>query len=157
MNVLAPLTSPAAPVPLARRRRPAGPSPAAARVARLAVPVALLASVALFHVYTHVRVTSAGYAIGRLEAEHRRLLAERDRLKLEVATLRAPGRLERFARAQLGMAPPAAGTVVSGRAGVAAAGRSVRAGGETARRAGPAEPGSEAARLALGRGAPGAR
>jgi cell division protein FtsL len=155
MNVLVPAASPPAPVAAARPRRPASPPVAAARVARLALPIALLASVALFHVYTQVRVTSSGYALGRLEAEHRRLLAERDRLKLEVATLRAPGRLERFARAQLGMAPPAPGTVVSGRAGVAAAGRAVRAGGETARRgAAPAEP-APGARVALG--APGAR
>jgi cell division protein FtsL len=86
----------------------------------------LLAAVGVFHVWSHTRVLINGYELARLEAEGQRLTAERDRLRLEVATLRAPKRLEEFARARLGMAPPAPGTVVSG----VVAGRVAAAGGQ---------------------------
>jgi cell division protein FtsL len=148
MNAYVPVASPAAPC-TPTRRRPVAPPTAVGRILRIALPIALLALVGLFHVFSQVRVVSAGYELGRLEAEHRRLLADRDRLRVEVATLRAPGRLERFARAQLRMAPPAPGTIVAGRAGVAAAGRAVRAGDVEDRRPAPAEPLSTGARLAL--------
>jgi cell division protein FtsL len=97
-----------------------------------------LAGVGVFHVWSRSRVIAAGYELGRLESEHRQLLAERDRLNLEVATLRSPGRLERFARERLGMAPPAPGAVVAGMAG-----GKVRVGGVgdgAGQRPGPAEP-----------------
>jgi cell division protein FtsL len=94
--------------------------------------------VGIFHVWSRTRVTAVGYELGRLESEHRQLLAERDRLNLEVATLRSPGRLERFARERLGMAPPAPGAVVAGMAGGKAW---VGEGGDGAgQRPGPAEP-----------------
>jgi cell division protein FtsL len=148
MNVYVPVASAAAPGAAARRQASKVRSPLW-RLVRIALPIALFASVGLFQAFTHVRVVSAGYDLGRLEAEHRRLLAERDRLRVEIATLRAPGRLERFARAQLRMAPPAPGTIVAGWAGVAAAGRAVRAGEVEDRRPAPVEPLSTGARLAL--------
>jgi cell division protein FtsL len=142
--------------PVRRAAQPPAPPSALGRGIRLAWPIALLALVALFHAFTHVRVVAAGYRLARGEAEHHRLLAERDRLRLEVATLRAPRRIEQLARAKFGMAPPAPGTVVAGRAGVAAAGRAVRAGDVEDRRPAPAEPpSSPGAELAL-RGARGA-
>jgi hypothetical protein len=100
-----------------------------------------------------------GYELARLEAEGQRLTAERDRLRLEVATLRAPKRLEEFARARLGMAPPAPGTVVAGVVGrvAAAAGGQGDAAGFHPRS--PAEPvvhsrGENAALALRGLGAP---
>jgi cell division protein FtsL len=97
-----------------------------------------LAAVGVFHVWSRTRVQGVGYELGRLEAEHRQLLAERDRLNLEVATLRSPGRLERFARERLGMAPPAPGTVVAGMVGgLGVAGEGVDGADQ---RPGPAEP-----------------
>jgi cell division protein FtsL len=148
MNVYVPVASPSAPY-TPQRRKPVAPPSAVGRIARIALPIVLLALVGLFHVFSQVRVVSAGYDLGRLQAEHSRLLAERDRLRVEVATLRAPGRLERFARAQLKMAPPAPGTIVAGRAGVAAAGREVRAGVVEGRRPAPAEPMSQGVKVAL--------
>jgi cell division protein FtsL len=97
-----------------------------------------LLGVGVFHVWSRTRVQATGYELGRLESEHRQLLSERDRLNLEVATLRSPGRLERFARERLGMAPPAPGAVMAGMAG-----GKVRVGGVgdgADRRPGPAEP-----------------
>lgn len=117
--------------------RPAGP---VLLVARAAALMAALAGVGIFHVWSHTRVTAAGYRLGELQRQQESLRAERNRLEVEVATLRAPGRLEAFARARLGMAPPAPGAVVAGRAGAGAAGRAGTAGGEDDLRPAPAEP-----------------
>jgi len=149
MNVYVPVSSAARPfTPRRPAQAPAATATATGRVVSIAAPIALLAAVALFHVFSQIRVVTTGYELGRLQAENRRLLAEQDHLRMETATLRAPSRLEQFARAQLQMAPPAPGTVVAGRAGVAAAGRAVRAGVVEDRRPAPAEPLS-LARVAL--------
>src|SRR3990172_9225561 len=86
-------------------------------VGRAALLTWALVAVGIFHVWSHTRVTSAGYRLGELQRAQAALRAERNRLEVEVATLRAPGRLEAFARTRLGMAPPAPGAVVAGRAG----------------------------------------
>jgi cell division protein FtsL len=106
----------------------------------MALLAAALAAVGLFHVWSHTRVTAAGYRLGELQRAQESLRAERNRLEVEVATLRAPGRLEAFARARLGMAPPAAGAVVAGRTGEAAAGWAGRVGGGKSLRPASAEP-----------------
>lgn len=109
-----------------------------ARVMAGLLLAAPLAAVGVFHVWSRTRVQGVGYELGRVEAEHRLLLAERDRLNLEVATLRSPGRLERFARERLGMAPPAPGAVVAGMVGgLGVAGVGVDGADQ---RPGPAEP-----------------
>ncbi len=114
----------------------------AARVLRDALLALLLVAVGVFHVWSRTQVIASGYGLARLEAEHRRLLAERDRLRIEVTTLRAPGRLETFARTRLGMAPPAPGAVVAGTAG----GVAMVGGGKggAGHRTTPAEPASRA-------------
>lgn len=108
------------------------------QVLSMAALVAALAGVGLFHVWTHTRVVSAGYELARLEAEHRRLAGDRARLQLEVATLRAPGRLEKYARTRLGMAPPGPGAVVA--VGTGGGGKGVAVVGAGSGRDGPAEP-----------------
>jgi cell division protein FtsL len=120
-------------------------SPAAA-VARAALLAGALAGVGVFHVWSHTRVTSAGYRLGELQKAQERLRAEVRALEVEVATLRAPGRLQAFARARLGMAPPAAGAVVAGRAGVVVAAGRAGGSGEDGRRPAPVEPVLAAAR-----------
>ncbi len=140
----------------------------AARVMALALLCAPLAAVGVFHVWTRTRVVAAGYELARLQREHDRLADERARLVIEVATLRAPGRLEQFARQRLGMAPPAPGAVVASVSGGKVLAGGV-VGGGAGQRPGPAEPVSSrprapaaarGARLALrpapGAGAPGA-
>jgi cell division protein FtsL len=118
--------------------RPASGPRRASAVLMALLLLAPLTALGVFHVWSRTRVLTAGYELGRLESEHRQLLAERDRLKLEVATLRSPGRLERFARERLGMAPPAPGAVVAGMVG----GKVVVGGvvDGAGRRPGPAEP-----------------
>jgi cell division protein FtsL len=109
-------------------------------VFRGALLVALLAAVGVFHVWSHARVTGAGYRLEELRVRQKDLAAEQARLELEVAALRAPGRLEQYARARLGMAPPAPGSVVAWGAGEAVAGRAGKVGGEESHRPAPAEP-----------------
>ena len=65
----------------------------------------LLAAVGIVHVASRVLVVDAGYRLSALEAESRTLSLANDRLKLELATLKRPARLEALARGQLGMGP----------------------------------------------------
>jgi cell division protein FtsL len=87
---------------------------------------ALFASVGILHVSSRVLVVDMGYRLSQEEGENRSLTRENDRLKLELATLKAPARLERVAREQLGMAMPAGGAVVSVGADAAKDARSAR-------------------------------
>jgi cell division protein FtsL len=78
-----------------------------------ALLAALFAAVGILHVTSRVLVVDAGYRLSRLEEENRQLTLRNDRLKLELATLTSPARLEKVARDQLGLQPPPAGTVIS--------------------------------------------
>jgi cell division protein FtsL len=77
-----------------------------------ALAVALLAAVGVVHVTSRVLVVKVGYELSRLDGEATTLTRENDRLKLELATLKSPARLEGLARAQLGMGPPAAASII---------------------------------------------
>lgn len=74
---------------------------------------ALFAAVGIVHVTSRVLVVDAGYRLSREEGESRTLTRENDRLKLELATLKGPARLEKLAREKLGMAMPAGSAIVS--------------------------------------------
>lgn len=73
----------------------------------------LFTAVGLLHVTARVMVVDSAYRLSRLEQEGRRLTLDNDKLKLELATLKSPARLEKLAREQLGMAPPTAAAVLS--------------------------------------------
>ena len=74
---------------------------------------ALFAGVGIVHVCARVFVVRTGYQLSELEAEHRALTRENDRLKLELATLKNPTRLEKIAREELGMIPASPGDVTT--------------------------------------------
>ncbi len=74
---------------------------------------ALFAGVGILHVTSRVLVVDMGYRLSKAEAEERALTRENDRLKLELATLKNPARLEKLAREKLGMSMPAGGVVIS--------------------------------------------
>jgi len=74
---------------------------------------ALFVAVGILHVTSRVLVVDMGYRMSKAETESRELTRENDRLKLELATLKAPARLERLAREQLGMAMPAGSAVIA--------------------------------------------
>jgi cell division protein FtsL len=71
----------------------------------------LLAAVGILHVASRSQVVDAAYRLSALESESRSLALANDRLKLELATLKRPSRLEALARTQLGMGPPDASVV----------------------------------------------
>jgi cell division protein FtsL len=73
----------------------------------------LFAGVGILHVTSRVLVVDMGYRLSRAEAEARGLTRENDRLKLELATLKNPARLETLAREKLGMSMPSGPLVIS--------------------------------------------
>ena len=73
----------------------------------------LLGAVGILHVASRSQVVDAAYRLSALETESRTLSLANDGLKLELATLKRPARLETLARVQLGMAPPEASVVDS--------------------------------------------
>ncbi|HVP62299.1 MAG TPA: cell division protein FtsL [Myxococcaceae bacterium] len=73
----------------------------------------LLVAVGILHVASRSLVVDSAYRLSALEAESRTLSLTNDRLKLELATLKRPARLEALARGQLGMGPPDASVVDS--------------------------------------------
>ena len=74
---------------------------------------ALFAAVGILHVTSRVLVVDMGYRLSKAQSEGSSLTRENDRLKLELATLKAPARLEKLAREQLGMVMPPGSAVVS--------------------------------------------
>ena len=74
---------------------------------------ALFVSVGILHVTSRVLVVDMGYRLSKAQSEANSLTRENDRLKLELATLKAPARLEHLAREQLGMMMPPGQAVIS--------------------------------------------
>lgn len=73
---------------------------------------ALVAALGTFHVAGRVAVVQRGFEMGALSRQHHELVKERERLRLEIAALRLPARVESYARQKLGMAPPAPDRIV---------------------------------------------
>ena len=71
-----------------------------------ALLVVLFAAVGIVHVTSRVLVVKVGYQLSTLDQASGELMREHDRLKLELATLRSPARLESIARQKLLMGPP---------------------------------------------------
>jgi cell division protein FtsL len=70
------------------------------------VAFAVLVALLVAYAAGRVSVIDLGYDLSRLSQEQQLLRRENARLRLQVLTLRAPARLERMAREQLGMVPP---------------------------------------------------
>lgn len=60
----------------------------------------------LFYVWSHNQIISLGYETSEAAREEQTLQQENNRLRLELASLKAPGRIERMAQRELGLAPP---------------------------------------------------
>ena len=93
----------------------------------------MFAAVGIMHVSSRVMVVRTGYQLSKLQNESRTLARENDRLKLELATLKSPRRLERLAREELGMAPPSPAAVITLRQTEEKAPRQARGDGVSAR------------------------
>jgi cell division protein FtsL len=74
---------------------------------------ALFAGVGILHVTSRVLVVDMGYRLSKAETEERALTRENDRLKLELATLKNPARLEKLAKEKLGMSMPSGPLVIA--------------------------------------------
>lgn len=73
----------------------------------------LFTAVGVLHVTSRICVVDIGYRLSSIESEIRTLVHQGDELKLEMATLKSPARLEKIAREKLGMVAPTAGAVLS--------------------------------------------
>jgi cell division protein FtsL len=79
-------------------------------VALGAVALVLVGS-ALFYVWTRHEVTSWGYSISRATERQSQLKEMNRELRLEVASLRSPSRIESIARKELGLDFPKPGQI----------------------------------------------
>jgi len=87
------------------RSNPA-PRPALGGVLRTILSFGLLVPLLVTFAAGRISVIDLGYALSHLRQEQQDLGRENARLKLQVLTLRAPARLEKVAREQLGMSLP---------------------------------------------------
>lgn len=71
-----------------------------------------LCAFAVVYVWQSVNVIRLGYDVEQLKKEKARLVKMNEMLKIEVATLTSPDRIERIARARLGMRTPEDSQVV---------------------------------------------
>lgn len=73
---------------------------------RLTFLVAFMAILSLFYIWSRVQIVQYGYEINELKQKQHQLMEQNQRLKLEVATMKSPSRIEALASMQLKMAPP---------------------------------------------------
>lgn len=67
---------------------------------------AVFIACALFSVYAHHQVISLGYEISQANQEEQELLQTNKKLRLEVASLKSPGRIQGMALKDLGFTSP---------------------------------------------------
>ncbi len=72
----------------------------------LLIVTALLTLVALFHVWSRVKVVDLNLQLTETNHLLKEMQQEKSRLRLEVATLKNPARIETLAKGELGMALP---------------------------------------------------
>jgi cell division protein FtsL len=68
---------------------------------------------ALFYAWCRVQCVNTGYGIDRENRRHQALLKERNSLRIELARLNSPGRIETIARTRLGLVVPDAQQTVT--------------------------------------------
>lgn len=78
----------------------------------LVAVIVLMTVVAVFHVWSRVKVVDLGLEINQLRREFKDQQQEQGRLKLEVASLKTPARIEAIAKGTLGMSLPTEQQVV---------------------------------------------
>ncbi len=72
----------------------------------------VLMAVALVYVWSHIRMTELEYMVAEEMGIKEKVLEEQRKLKVEIATLKSPQRLEAFAREKLQMTYPARDQVI---------------------------------------------
>lgn len=71
-----------------------------------AMAVTLAAAAFVWHLHVRFDIIQTGYSLSQAQAEQRRLRLAQRELRLELATLKEPGRIEEQARDLLGMERP---------------------------------------------------
>lgn len=74
--------------------------------------IIMVTVVSVFHVWSRVKVMDLNLKVGELRRELKEQEQEQGRLKLEVASLRMPARIESLAKGELGMSLPTEQQVV---------------------------------------------
>jgi cell division protein FtsL len=77
-----------------------------------ALLAACLIGAVLVHVWLRLQVVQVGYVLSTTSKLQGRLEQENSELKLELATMVSPDRLEALARKRLGLVPPEKGQVI---------------------------------------------
>ena len=72
----------------------------------LMVIMVLLTLVSIFHVWSRAKVIDLNLQLSELSGQFKEEQQEQSRLKLEVASLKTPARVEALAKGELGMALP---------------------------------------------------
>jgi cell division protein FtsL len=72
----------------------------------------VLVGVALAHVWLRLQVVQMGYELSTTSKLQNQLEQEQRALRVELATLMSPDRLEAMARKRLGLTPPEKGQVI---------------------------------------------
>jgi cell division protein FtsL len=72
----------------------------------LMVVMVLLTLVSIFHVWSRAKVIDLNLQWAELNGQFKEAQQEQNRLKLEVASLKTPARVEALAKGELGMALP---------------------------------------------------
>lgn len=72
----------------------------------------ILISLVLVHVWLRLQVVQVGYVLSTSSKLQNRLEQENRELKIELATMTSPERLESLARRRLGLKPPEKGQVI---------------------------------------------
>jgi cell division protein FtsL len=74
--------------------------------------IVIVTAVSVFHVWSRVKVMDLSLKVGELRRELKEQEQEQNRLKLEVASLKMPARIESLAKGELGMSLPTEQQVV---------------------------------------------
>ena len=103
---------PARKVASVKRERPARPAASRWRLfLGIFLGLALITAV-LVHVWLRLQVVRMGYVLSTTSKLQTRLEQENRELKVELATLTSPDRLEALARQRLGLAAPEKGQII---------------------------------------------
>ena len=94
------------------RVRPIGRREGRRRMAAVALLALCLVGVALLHVWLRLQVVHMGYALSTTAKLQNQLEQAQRELKVELATLTSPDRLEAMARKRLGLVQPEKGQVI---------------------------------------------
>jgi cell division protein FtsL len=70
------------------------------------IVLAIMTVVSIFHVWSRVKVVDLNLQVGEMRKQLKEQEQEQGRLKLEVASLKAPARIESIAKGELGLSLP---------------------------------------------------